>query len=56
MGQRGNREASRGPTSVMKWYDSYCRYKADTMKRGGGVHSADVIGVVACYLWPGLAL
>lgn len=35
---------------LMQWYEAYCKYQSETIKTPGEVHSADVIGVVACYL------
>jgi hypothetical protein len=41
---------------LMKWYDAYCRYQARTIKAPSEVHSADVTGLVACYLGVAYAL
>ena len=41
---------------LMQWYDGYCRYQEQTIKTPGEVHSADIIGVVACYLGVAYAL
>ncbi len=35
---------------LMQWYESYCKYQSETIKTPGELHSADIIGVVACYL------
>jgi hypothetical protein len=35
---------------VMQWYDAYCRYQAQTIKKPGEVTNAQVTGIVACYL------
>jgi SEC-C motif len=36
--------------TLLQWYDTYCRYQAATIPRPGEVTSAEVTGVVACYL------
>ncbi|WP_249165199.1 YecA family protein [Bradyrhizobium sp. AUGA SZCCT0431] len=35
---------------IMQWYDLYARYQSETIKEPGTVSSANVTGVVACYL------
>jgi hypothetical protein len=35
---------------LMHWYDAYCRYQKETIETRGEVNSAEIIGVVACYL------
>jgi hypothetical protein len=35
---------------IMQWYDLYARYQQETIKEAGQVSSAEVTGVVACYL------
>jgi hypothetical protein len=41
---------------LMQWYDAYCRYQAMTIKTPGEVHSAEITGIVACYLGVAYAL
>ncbi|MFZ0853221.1 MAG: SEC-C domain-containing protein, partial [Hyphomicrobiaceae bacterium] len=41
---------------LMQWYDAYCRYQKETIKRPGEMHSAEITGVVACYLGLAYAL
>jgi hypothetical protein len=41
---------------LMQWYDAYCRYQQQTIKTPGEVHSAEITGVVACYLGLAYAL
>lgn len=41
---------------LLQWYDAYCRYQASTITTAGEVHSADVTGIVACYLGTAYAL
>jgi hypothetical protein len=41
---------------LMQWYDACCRYQERTIETPGEVHSADVTGVVACYLGVAYAL
>jgi hypothetical protein len=36
--------------TLLQWYDTYCRYQAATIKTPGEVSSAEITGVVACYL------
>jgi len=36
--------------TLLQWYDAYCRYQAATIKTPGEVSSAEITGVVACYL------
>ncbi len=36
--------------TLLQWYDAFCRYLAATIKRPGEVSSAEMTGVVACYL------
>ena len=35
---------------IMQWYDAYARYQQETIKQPGQESSAQVTGVVACYL------
>ncbi len=35
---------------ILQWYDAYCRYQQQTIKIPGQLYSAQVIGIVACYL------
>lgn len=35
---------------IMQWYDAYARYQQQTIKENGQVTSAQITGVVACYL------
>jgi hypothetical protein len=35
---------------IMQWYDTYARYQQETVKEKGQVTSAEVTGVVACYI------
>jgi hypothetical protein len=35
---------------IMQWYDALCRYQAATIKEPGQVHTAEVTGLVACYI------
>lgn len=46
--------AARHP--VMQWYDVYCRYQKETIRIPGEVTSAEITGVVACYLGLSYAL
>ncbi len=41
---------------LMQWYDAYCRYQQQMIKTPSEVHSADITGVVACYLGIAYAL
>jgi len=41
---------------LMQWYELCCRYQAQTIKTPGKVHSAEITGVVACYLGAAYAL
>jgi len=41
---------------LMQWYDAHCSYQKKTIKIPGKVNSADVTGVVACYLGLSYAL
>lgn len=41
---------------LVQWYDAYCRYQQKTVKIPGELYSADVTGVVACYLGVAYAL
>lgn len=36
--------------TLLQWYDAYCRYQTATIKTPGEVSSAEMTGVVACYL------
>lgn len=36
--------------TLLQWYDAYCRYQATTITTPGEVSTAEVTGVVACYL------
>jgi SEC-C motif len=36
--------------TLLQWYDGYCRYQAATIATPGEVSSAEMTGVVACYL------
>lgn len=36
--------------TLLQWYDAFCRYQAATIKRPGEVSSAEMTGVLACYL------
>jgi SEC-C motif len=36
--------------TLLQWYDAYCRYQAATIKTPGEMSTAEVTGVVACYL------
>ena len=36
--------------TLLQWYYNFCRYQATTIKRPGEVSSAEMTGVVACYL------
>ena len=42
--------------ALMQWYDAFCRYQETTIKTPGEVHSAEITGVVACYLGVAYAL
>jgi SEC-C motif len=42
--------------TLTQWYDAFCRYQQRTIKTPGEVHSAEVTGVVACYLGVAYAL
>jgi len=44
----GKRFEDRHP--LMQWYDAYCRYQQEIIKKPGELHSARVTGIVACYL------
>ena len=46
--------AARHP--LMQWYDAYCRYQKLTVKTAGEVNSAEITGIVACYLGLAYAL
>ena len=49
----GNAELTRSfeqRHTLLQWYDAYCRYAASTIKTPGEVSSAEMTGVVACYL------
>jgi len=35
---------------LMRWYDAYCKYQQATIKTPGEVCTANVTGIVACYL------
>jgi hypothetical protein len=35
---------------IMQWHDAYCRYQQATIKKPGEVTTAQVTGIVACYL------
>jgi hypothetical protein len=41
---------------LMQWYDAYCRYQKSTIKTPGEVNSAEITGIVACYLGLAYAL
>src|SRR5829696_6724660 len=41
---------------LMQWSDAFCRYQETTIKTPGEVHSAEITGVVACYLGVAYAL
>ena len=41
---------------LLQWYDSLCRYQQKTITTAGEVVSADVTGVVACYVGTAYAL
>lgn len=36
--------------TIMQWYDDFCHYQKDTIKKPGDVHTVTVTGIVACYL------
>ncbi len=36
--------------TILQWYEEYCTYQRKTIKTPGVVRSAEVTGVVACYL------
>lgn len=35
---------------LMQWYDAYCRYQQEVIKRPGTLGSYEIVGIVACYL------
>ena len=35
---------------LMQWYETYCKYQQATIKKAGEVTTANVTGIVACYL------
>lgn len=41
---------------LLKWYDAFCRYQKGTIKTPGHVTSAEITGIVACYLGLAYAL
>jgi hypothetical protein len=41
---------------ILQWYDAYCRYQQQTIKKPGEVSEAQVTGIVACYLGLGYSL
>jgi hypothetical protein len=55
----GNAEIAKplaGRHPILLWHDAFCRYQQETIKKPGEVHTAKVIGVVACYLGLAYAL
>lgn len=41
---------------ILQWHDQFCRYQQETIEKPGEVHTAKIIGVVACYLGLAYAL
>lgn len=49
----GNSELAKPPEErhqILKWFEAYCRYQSESIDGSGVVQSADINGVVACFM------